>query len=140
VNYLLIEALERYHHFYGESFKVECPVGSGTWMNLAQVARELEKRLVKLFLPDEAGQRPCFGGDQRYAHDPNSKRLLQFYEYFDGDNGRGCGASHQTGWTSLVTRCLRNLAGSESGEDDRASLRAIASGVGQKEMSGVPHD
>jgi hypothetical protein len=129
VNYLLIEALERYDHFYGDSFKVECPVGSGNWLTLAQVARELETRLVKLFVPDESGQRPCNGADRRYADDANFKRLLQFYEYFHGDNGRGCGASHQTGWTALVTRCLDDLAGSGAGDEDRASLRSAAERV-----------
>ncbi len=87
-NYLLLEALQRYHHFYGDSFKVECPTGSGVMRTLGEVAQELASRLSKLCPPDEAG------------------RVL-FYEYFDGDSGRGCGASHQTGWTALVTRCLR---------------------------------
>jgi hypothetical protein len=137
LNYLLIEALERYHHFYGDSFKVECPLGSGNWLNLSQVARELERRLVTLFIPDAQGRRPCFGSDLRYADDANFKRLLQFFEYFDGDNGRGCGASHQTGWTSLVTRCLDDLVGSASGDDDRASLRSSSQRVVQKETSGV---
>jgi hypothetical protein len=110
VNYLLIEALERYHHFYGNSFKVECPVGSGRMMNLREVAHELATRLTRLFLPDEAGRRPCHGGDERYATDPNWKDLVLFHEYFHGDNGRGVGASHQTGWTALVASLIRDLA------------------------------
>jgi hypothetical protein len=110
VNYLLIEALERYHHFYGDEFKVECPTGSGKFMTLQQVARELESRLTKIFLPDAAGNRPSNNGQARYASDPNWRNLVLFHEYFHGDNGKGLGASHQTGWTSLVVRCLQNLA------------------------------
>lgn len=110
LNYLLIEALERYHHFYGDSFKVECPVGSGKMLNLRQVAREISKRLSNLFLPDQNFQRACHGTDSRYANDPAWKDLVLFYEYFHGDSGRGLGASHQTGWTALVTRSLKKIA------------------------------
>ncbi|MCE9590063.1 MAG: glucosidase [Planctomycetes bacterium] len=106
VNYLLVEALERYHHFYGDTLKVECPTGSGRWMNLQEVAAELSMRLARIFIPDAAGKRPCHGNDPRYASDPHWKDLVLFYEYFHGDNGSGVGANHQTGWTSLVTRCL----------------------------------
>ena len=106
VNYLLIEALERYHHFYGDDFRVECPTGSGQWMTLQQVARELGRRLGSLFLPDANGHRPCHGTSQAFADDPHWRELVLFHEYFHGDNGRGLGASHQTGWTALVTRLL----------------------------------
>ncbi len=106
VNYLLIEALERYHHFYGDEFQVECPTNSGKWMTLKEVAAELSRRLANLFLPDEAGRRACHGEDSRYTNDPNWRDLVLFYEYFHGDTGRGCGASHQTGWTALVARLL----------------------------------
>mgnify|MGYP002623287019 CR=1 FL=1 len=109
LNYLIIEALEKYHHFYGEDFKVECPTGSGHMMTLKQVATEIASRLSKLFLPDDAGARPCHGDDRRYADDPNWKNLVLFYEFFHGDNGRGAGASHQTGWTALVIRCLEKM-------------------------------
>jgi hypothetical protein len=115
LNYLLIEALERYHHFYGDSLKVECPTGSGRMLNLKEVAQELAARLSNLFLPDGAGRRACHGDDQRYAVDPNWKDLVLFYEYFDGETGRGLGASHQTGWTSLVTRCLAKARGLDRG-------------------------
>ncbi len=108
MNYLLIEALEKFHHFYGDSLKVECPTGSGRKMNLKEVAREISRRLSGLFLPDGKGRRPCHGTDRRYADDPHWKDLVLFYEYFHGDTGRGVGASHQTGWTSLVTRCLKD--------------------------------
>jgi mannosylglycerate hydrolase MGH1-like protein len=110
VNYLLIEALERYHHFYGESLRVECPVGSGRTMNLLEVAQELATRLAGVFLPDTQGRRPCHGLDGRYAADPHWRGLLLFHEYFDGDTGRGVGASHQTGWTALAIRCLEKRA------------------------------
>lgn len=107
INYLLIESLLRYHSFYGESFKVECPTGSGNWMTLNCVAKELAQRLLKLFLPDENGRRPCHGDDPRYANDPHWRDLPLFHEYFHGDSGRGCGASHQTGWTALIAHCLK---------------------------------
>jgi hypothetical protein len=108
VNYLLVEALERYHHFYGDTLKVECPTGSGRLMNLLEVAREIATRLVRLFLADATGRRPCHGDDRRFADDPHWRDLVLFYEYFHGDNGRGLGASHQTGWTALVTRWLED--------------------------------
>jgi hypothetical protein len=110
LNYLLVEALERYHHFYGESLKVECPTGSGRFMTLDEVAGELASRLTRIFLANEEGQRPCHGGDARYATDPHFRDLLLFSEYFHGDDGRGVGASHQTGWTALVTACLEGVA------------------------------
>ena len=110
VNYLLIEALERYHHFYGDELTVECPIGSGRRANLAQVADELKRRLGSIFLPDASGRRPVHGAESRHASDPAWRDLALFYEYFHGDNGRGVGASHQTGWTALVTRCLEDLA------------------------------
>ncbi|MFN8706205.1 MAG: MGH1-like glycoside hydrolase domain-containing protein, partial [Planctomyces sp.] len=109
LNYLLIEALERYHEFYGDSLKVECPTGSGVMMNLEEVAHEIIRRQVNLFLPNALGDRPCHGGDRRYRDDPNWKDLVLFYEYFHGETGRGLGASHQTGWTALVAKMLQKL-------------------------------
>jgi hypothetical protein len=109
MNYLLVEALERYHHFYGDELQVELPTGSGRKVSLGQVARELAARLAGTFLPDASGHRPCHGGDPRYAHDPDFRELVLFYEYFSGDTGRGVGASHQTGWTGLAVRFLRML-------------------------------
>ena len=110
VNYLLIEALERYHHFYGDDFKVECPTGSGRWLDLREVSEELASRMASLFLPDEQGRKPFAGDDRRYAEDPHWRELVLFHEYFHGDTGRGVGASHQTGWTALVTRLLEKHA------------------------------
>jgi len=106
LNYLLVEALERYHHFYSDSFRVECPVGSGNQLTLGEVACELRRRLSRIFLPDAAGNRPCHAGDPRYASDPNWKDLVLFHEYFHADTGKGIGASHQTGWTGLITELL----------------------------------
>ena len=116
VNYLLIEALERYYRFYGDTLLVECPTGSGKLMNLLQVAQEISRRLAHLFLPDAEGGRPCHGGDPRFRADPHWKDLLLFHEYFDGDTGRGIGAKHQTGWTALVIRCLEDLAAARRGK------------------------
>jgi hypothetical protein len=110
LNYLFIEALERYHHFYGDSFVLEFPTGSGRKLNLQQIAGELSQRLSRIFLPDSQGQRPCNGGDLRYAEDPHWRDLVLFYEYFHGETGQGLGASHQTGWTALVIRLLENAA------------------------------
>jgi hypothetical protein len=110
VNYLLIEALERYHHFYGDSLKVEHPTGSGRMLTLAEVAADLESRLASLFLADDGGRRPCHGDELRYATEPAFRDLLLYFEYFHGDTGRGLGASHQTGWTALVASCLEDIA------------------------------
>jgi hypothetical protein len=110
INYLLIEALERYHHFYGGALKVECPVGSGRFLTLSEVANELARRLGSLFLPGGDGARPCHGTDFRYAQDANWRELVLFHEYFHADTGRGCGASHQTGWTALAVRCLERFS------------------------------
>lgn len=107
INFLLIESLERYHHFYGDELKVECPTGSRNFVNLQQVADELRKRLLHIFLPDGRGNRPCHGGDPRYAGDPAWKDLLLFHEFFHAETGRGLGATHQTGWTALVAELVR---------------------------------
>jgi hypothetical protein len=110
LNYLIVEALERYHHFYGDEFTVECPTGSGHRLTLKQVARELSCRLASIFLRDETGRRPCHGADSRYADDPHWRELVLFYEYFHGETGRGCGASHQTGWSALAVRFIDDWA------------------------------
>jgi hypothetical protein len=105
LNYLLIEALERYHYFFGDSIQVEVPTGSGRKLNLQQAADELGARLVRLFLPDKWGRRPCYGQDARFD-DPHWRELVAFHEFFHAETGYGLGASHQTGWTALVTRLL----------------------------------
>jgi hypothetical protein len=106
----LIEALQRFHHFYGDSLRVEFPTGSGRLMNLWQISIELEHRLIRLFLRDSDGRRPVFGNCEKMQNDPYFRDYLLFYEYFDGDNGRGCGASHQTGWTALVAKLIEQSA------------------------------
>jgi hypothetical protein len=107
INFLLIEALERYHHFYGDSFRIECPTGSGRMMTLSQVSQALSRRVTSLFSADKSGHRAINGGDTLFTN-PDWRDLIWFYEYFDGDNGRGCGASHQTGWTALVGRLIED--------------------------------
>lgn len=107
VNYLLIESLQRFHHYYGDGLRVECPTGSGRMMNLWEVSQELSRRLSHIFLKDATGKRPVFGNDRKMQEDPNFRDHVLFYEYFHGDNGRGVGASHQTGWTGLVAKLLQ---------------------------------
>jgi hypothetical protein len=110
LNFLLIEALERYHYFYGTELRVELPTGSGRWVDLGEVACELSRRICGMFLPDRAGRRPCHGDNARFSGDGRWRDLLLFHEYFHGEDGRGLGASHQTGWTALVVRLLEDLA------------------------------
>jgi hypothetical protein len=107
INFLIIEALERYDYFYGDTFKLEYPTGSGNLMTLRQVAIDLCDRLISLFLPDEDGYRPCFGEAERYSDVKHWQDLLLFHEYFHAETGEGLGASHQTGWTALVVRLVR---------------------------------
>ncbi|MGA7242243.1 MAG: glucosidase [Terracidiphilus sp.] len=106
VNALLIRGLLSYYLYYGDSFKIECPTGSGKLMNLFEVAREIANRLERIFLRDESGRRPVYGGTEKFQTDPNWKDYLLFFEYFHGDNGAGLGASHQTGWTGLVAKLI----------------------------------
>jgi len=102
VNALIIRALLHYYAYYGDNFKIECPTGSGNLMNLFEVAREIANRLTRIFLRDETGRRPVFGGAEKFQRDAHWRDHLLFYEYFHGDNGAGLGASHQTGWTGVV--------------------------------------
>ena len=106
VNALLIRALLQYYIFYGDAFKIECPTGSGNWINLFEVSREIASRLTRIFLRDESGRRPVFGGAEKFQTDPNWRDCLLFYEYFHGDNGAGLSASHQTGWTGVVAKLI----------------------------------
>jgi hypothetical protein len=106
VNYLIVDALRKFHRYYGPDFKVECPTGSGTYCSLEEVADEIARRLSRIFLPDAAGDRPVYGHAPRHQRDPHFRDHVLFYEYFHGDTGRGVGASHQTGWTGLVAELL----------------------------------
>jgi hypothetical protein len=107
VNFLLIESLQKFHHYLGDDFKVECPTGSGNWMTLWEVASELSQRLIRIFLKNSGGQRPVYGATGKFQNDTNWQDLILFYEYFHGDNGAGIGASHQTGWTGLVAKLIQ---------------------------------
>jgi len=107
VNYLLIESLQKFHHYYGDDFKVECPTGSGTFLTLNEIADELSRRLTKLFLKGEDGQRPALKYHTKLTTDPHFKDYVLFHEYFHGDSGRGVGASHQTGWTGLIAKLIQ---------------------------------
>ncbi len=123
VNYLLIESLQQFHSYYGDDFKVECPVGSGKLLHLGEVAAELARRLSRLFLPDANGHRPAIGDSVVEQTDPYFRDNLQFYEFFDGDTGRGLGAAHQTGWTGLVAlvlqMCPQSFAAASATESKR---------------------
>jgi len=116
INFLIVEALQKFHHYLGDQFTVECPTGSGNMMTLEQVAREISQRLSSIFLNDMNGRRPVFGHAERFQQDPNWHDLIPFHEYFHGDSGAGIGASHQTGWTALVAKLLQ-----QSGEPDEGN-------------------
>jgi hypothetical protein len=116
VNGLLVRALLQYHTYYGDSFTIECPTGSGRKMNLYQVAEEISRRLASIFLRNAEGRRPVHGGAKKFQEDPHWRDLVLFYEYFHGDNGAGLGASHQTGWTGVVARAMHLFATSTSAE------------------------
>jgi hypothetical protein len=106
MNFLMIESLQKFHHYYGDDFRVECPTGSGQQMSLWDVSAELSRSLTHIFLRDENGNRPVYGGNDKFQNDPLWRDLILFYEYFHGDTGVGLGASHQTGWTGLVSKLL----------------------------------
>jgi hypothetical protein len=107
VNTLIIRALYQYYAFYGNDFRIECPTGSGNQMTLYEVARDLTRRLSNIFLRDQSGKRPVYGGTRKFQEDPHWRDLLLFYEYFHGDNGAGLGASHQTGWTGVIATLMK---------------------------------
>jgi len=107
VNYLLVESLQKFHHYLGDDFKVEFPTGSGNWITLWEVAGELSRRMTSIFLPNEQGRRPVFGNLEKFQNDPHWRDLILFHEYFHGDSGVGVGASHQTGWTGVVAKLLQ---------------------------------
>ena len=106
-NYLIIESLQRFHHYYGDDFKVEYPTHSGKFLSLEEIATELSKRLINIFIRNTEGKRAVFGDDPKLQTDPYFKDYLLFFEYFHGDNGKGLGASHQTGWTGLIAKLIQ---------------------------------
>lgn len=107
INFLIVESLQRFHFYYGDSLKVEFPTGSKTKQNLDYVAHNLSGRLCNIFLKDQHGNRPFNGGNLKFNQDPHFKNYIMFYEYFNGDNGKGVGASHQTGWTATVAKLIQ---------------------------------
>jgi hypothetical protein len=111
INYLLIESLQKFNHYYGDSLKVQCPTGSGRMMTLGEVAAEISRRLIKLFLRNDQGERPIYGGLRVFQDDPHWRDYILFNEYFHGDNGAGLGASHQTGWTGVVAKLIQQSGG-----------------------------
>jgi hypothetical protein len=116
VNFLLIESLQKFHHYLGDDFKVECPTRSGQMRSLWEVASELSQQLTHIFLQNPAGHRPVYGGTEQFQTDPHWRDLILFYEYFHGNNGAGIGASHQTGWTGLVAKLIQQQ-GEHAGQD-----------------------
>ena len=126
INALIIRSLAIFYMYYGDAFTVECPAGSGKQMNLFQVSQEIGRRVASIFLRNEQGRRPVYGDTKKFQSDPHWRDYILFYEYFHGDNGAGLGASHQTGWTSLVARFIQ-VSGFLS---DKALLeRGIGAGV-----------
>jgi hypothetical protein len=130
VNYLVIESLQRFHHYYGDDFRVECPTGSGNLLTIREVADELSRRLARIFLKDEDGRRPVFSHHPLLQDDPHFRDYVLFYEYFHGDTGRGVGASHQTGWTGLIAKLL--MPRRQKGEARLAELGDVASARSQQ--------
>jgi hypothetical protein len=125
LNFLLVESLQKFHHYLGDDFKVECPTGSGNMLTLWDVAAEISGRLSRPFMRGREGRRPVYGENEKFQNDPNWRDLIQFHEYFHGDDGSGVGASHQTGWTGLVAKLMQ-----QSGEH-RGVTRAAASASGR---------
>jgi mannosylglycerate hydrolase MGH1-like protein len=122
INFLLVEALQKFHHYFGAGYTVECPTGSGRMMTLAEVATEISQRLTRIFLDDAHGRRPVFGDSQLFQMDPAWHDLIPFHEYFNGDTGAAVGASHQTGWTALVAKLIQQSG--ETDESHRSRTRA----------------
>jgi hypothetical protein len=127
INYLLIENLRRFYQFYGDGLTLECPTGSGTMMSLDEIADELCRRILGIFLRGPDGRRPVFGPYEKFQVDPHFKDYILFHEYFHGDNGRGCGASHQTGWTGLIANLIEQLGAKERTQAAPGAEESVAS-------------
>ena len=137
VNGLLLRALLNLYQFYGEDFKIECPTGSGKYMTLFEVSKELARRLSSIFLRDAHGNRPVYGGTKKFQEDPHWKDYIQFYEYFHGDNGAGLGASHQTGWTGIIARVLDLFARLNSADALQISKGDLAARMTRAQVAGA---
>jgi hypothetical protein len=136
VNVLLIRALLNLYHFYGDDFKVECPTGSGKYMTLLGVSEEIARRLSAIFLRDEKGQRPVYGGTRKFQDDPHWRDYILFYEYFHGDNGAGLGASHQTGWTGTIARSLDLFARLKPGDMLKKAKSEVMAEMTRQQVAG----
>jgi hypothetical protein len=140
VNALLIRGLLNLYQFYGDDFKVECPTGSGKYMTLFEVAKEINRRLANIFVRDVHGQRPLYGGAKKFQEDPHWKDYILFYEYFHGDNGAGLGASHQTGWTGVIARGLDLFARLNPADVLRVSRRDLIGRMTREQVAGKSKD
>jgi hypothetical protein len=136
VNALIIRALLNLYQFYGDDFKVECPTRSGKYLTLFEVAQDLSRRLARIFLRDENGRRPVYGGTRKFQEDPYWRDNILFYEYFHGENGAGIGASHQTGWTGIVARSLDMFARLKASDALRISKNALAARMTREQVAG----
>ncbi len=137
INFLIVEALQKFHHYFGHAFTVECPTGSGRMLTLAEVATELSQRLTRVFLDDAGGRRPVFGTNERFQRDPHWHDWIPFHEYFNGDTGAAVGASHQTGWTALVAKLLQQSGENHEGHRRRARTSQQRASRGARETVGV---
>jgi hypothetical protein len=125
VNFLLVESLQKFHYYLGDEFKVECPTGSGKMLTLWQVAGELSRRMTSIFMRDGTGRRPVFGNWEKFQTDLHWRDLVLFHEYFHGDSGAGVGASHQTGWTGLVTKLMQQSGDGQWGPAKDSSTAVV---------------
>jgi hypothetical protein len=139
VNGLIIRALLQYYLYYGNDFTIECPTGSGRMMNLYQVAEEIGRRLSSIFLRDSDGHRPVYGGTAKFQEDPQWRDYLLFYEYFHGDNGAGLGASHQTGWTGIISRIMHLFATTTAEQALELGKVAAVREMEELAVSGMAH-
>jgi hypothetical protein len=126
VNFLIVESIQKFHHYFGDDYKVECPTGSGNFLTLWEVSQELSRRLAQVFLRNGEGRRAVHGTSDKFQDDPHWRDLILFYEYFHGDNGRGVGASHQTGWTGVVAKLLQQSGEKNAGSRDRHEVAVTA--------------
>ena len=138
VNVLIIRALQQFYMYYGDGFRIECPTGSGKLMNLFEVSKEISDRLGRIFLRDESGRRPVYGGTEKFQTDPHWRDHILFYEYFHGDNGAGLGANHQTGWTGLVAKLIQLYAPSIPSASSRWASRPRSSRAPRPRRRGAP--
>jgi len=134
VNVMLVRGLLQYYLYYGDDFKIECPTGSGRMMNLFEVSKEIADRLTRMFLRDEKGRRPIYGGTEKFQNDPHWKDHILFHEYFHGDNGAGLGASHQTGWTGAVALIIQLFGSLDAAQSLKGGKKAAFARGGSRKQ------